>query len=137
MNFTGSQIKREPIVFDDSIAAGAKTTYERELTGNGSITKVVVNFPTGTNGLLRVRPYVILNGNITQELINYGAAHYLSGDSEKLELDCFQPIETHAKLCVEVDNQRSGVSILDCIVIVEYEDYIKETSIVGFNGRNL
>ena len=137
MNFTGSQIKNEPIVFADSLAAGTSKTYKKELTGNGHISKVTVTFAVGENGTLHIRPYVILNGNILQELINYGGNRYIAGDSEKFELECFQPIETHAVLYVEADNQGAAASMVDVIVNVNYEDYIQEASVIGYEGRNL
>ena len=137
MNFTGSQIKSEPIIFADSLAAGTKKTYSYELTGDGHIDKVTVTFATGENGTLHIRPYVILNGNITQELCRYGGNRYIAGDSEKFELSCFQPIEKKAMLYIEADNTGASASMVDVIVNVTYEDYIKESSIIGFEGRNL
>ena len=138
-NFTGSQNVNTPVIFSDSLAAGAKKTYKAQLTGNGQIKKLIINFATGENGTLHLTPYVLWNGNIRKDLLNYadGAARYISGDGVTYELDDFTPIESNCYLCVDADNTGVGASMVNVVAILAYEDYIVERTIIGSKGGNL
>lgn len=125
-----------PIVFSDTLSANTKKTYSAELTGNGRIKQINITFATGENGTLHLTPYVIWNGNIRKDLLNYadGADKYIAGDGVNFKFDSYVPIETHAKLCLDADNTGTGASYVDMVVIVEYEDISKPKTIIGSKG---
>lgn len=125
-----------PYIFRESLAAGAKKTYEVELTGIGYIREILINFAAGENGTLHLRPYVILNGEIIIDLLKYGAADkYISGDNSQFSLSCYQAIEHHAKLCIDADNTGPGDSEISVDVMVEYVDVQRIESVIGTPGR--
>lgn len=133
-----SAVNDAPIIFSDSLAAGASKTYKAQLTGNGHVKKLIINFATGENGTLHIRPYVIWNGNIIKELLHYadGSAHYIAGDGVKFEFDDYTPIEANCFLCVDAANSGVGASAVDVVAIVEYEDRMIENTIIGSQGGN-
>ena len=110
-----------------------------DLTGNGQINHFRARFACGENGTLRLRPYVILNGNIRVDLCNFaqGGDQYIAGDNEDIGFDCFVPVETHATAYVEAENVGEYPSIVDAAMTIQYEDFIESESIVGYEGVNL
>lgn len=116
-----------------------KKIFSAELTGNGQIKRFHARFACGENGTLHINPYVILNGNITVNLCDFAkeGESYISGDNEDFTFECYVPIETHAMLYVEAENVGEYASMLDVAIVVQYEDFIEEESIVGYEGRNL
>lgn len=123
----------------DPNITSVKETLTAELTGNGQIKRFHIRFACGENGTLHVNPYVILNGNITINLCEFakGQDKYLNGDNEEISFDCYVPIETHALVCLDVENVGEYTSIIDAAVVVQYEDFIEPESIVGYEGINL
>lgn len=123
---------------DDPVIIGKKTLVS-ELTGNGQIKRFHARFACGENGTLHLNPYVILNGNITINLCDFakGSDNYISGDNEDFTFECYVPVETHAVVCLDVENVGEYPSIVDAAVVVQYEDFIEEESIVGYEGINL
>lgn len=113
--------------------------FSAELTGNGQIKRFHARFACGENGTLHINPYVILNGNITVNLCDFAkeGENYISGDNEDFTFECYVPIETHAMLYVEAENVGEYQSMLDVAIVVQYEDFIEEESIVGYEGVNL
>ena len=113
--------------------------FSAELTGNGQIKRFHARFACGENGTLHINPYVILNGNITVNLCDFAkeGENYISGDNEDFTFECYIPIETHAMLYVEAENVGEYDSMLDVAIVAQYEDFIEEESIVGYEGRNL
>lgn len=116
-----------------------KKLFSAELTGNGQIKRFHARFACGENGTLHINPYVILNGNITVNLCDFAkeGENYISGDNEDFTFECYVPIETHAMLYVEAENVGEYDSMLDVAIVVQYEDFIEEESIVGYEGINL
>lgn len=116
-----------------------KKIFEAELTGNGQIKRFHARFACGENGTLHLNPYVILNGNITVNLCDFakGGENYISGDNEDFTFECYVPIETHAILYVEAENVGEYDSMLDVAIVVQYEDFIEEETIIGYEGINL
>ena len=130
MHRNGSAMR--PVIFRQKVAPGENIHLEKALAGNGDISKLIITFATGENGTLHITPYVILNGNIRQDLLTYGGdEHFISGDSICLELPCYQPIERHALLCIDAVNTGEGKSMLSVDVIVRYNDYITEQTVIG------
>ena len=130
MHRNGSAMR--PVIFRQKVAPGEKLHLESTLEGNGSITELIVTFAAGENGTLHITPYVILNGNIRQELLIYGGdEHYISGDSVSHKLPCYQPIERHATLCVDAENVGAAESVVSVDVIVRYNDIVTERTIIG------
>lgn len=120
-----------PYIFRKDIDAGTSGVSEVELTSAGFVKQVNINFSAGENGTLQIRPYVILNGGIPQELLQYAEDKYISGDDVKFQLDCYQEIEAGAKLRVAYSNTGAGTSKLIVDVIVHYNDYITDKNIIG------
>ena len=116
-----------------------RRVFSSELTGNGQIKRFHARFACGENGTLHLSPYVILNGNITVNLCDFAkeGENYISGDNEDFTFECYVPIETHAMLYVEAENTGDYASILDVAIVVQYEDFIEEETIVGYEGINL
>lgn len=140
MNFINNSavVNDTPIIFGDTLAAGAKKTYKSKLTGNGHIKKVKITFATGENCTLQIRPYVIWNGEIIKDLLHYadGAGNYIVGDGVTYDLDDYTPIEANCMLCVDAYNSGVGSSLVDVVIIVEYEDRMIERTIIGSKGGN-
>lgn len=113
--------------------------FSADITGNGQIKRFHCRFALGENGTLRIKPYVILNGNIRIDLCAFASNgdNYISGDNEEIAFDCYVPVETHAVAYVEAENVGEYESILDAAMVVQYEDYIESESIVGYEGINL
>lgn len=124
---------------DPSILIPSKKIFSSELTGNGQIKRFRARFACGENGTLHINPYVILNGNITVNLCDFAkeGENYISGDNEDFTFECYVPIETHAVLYVEAENVGEYASMLDVAIVVQYEDFIEEETIVGYEGINL
>lgn len=116
-----------------------KKIFSAELTGNGQIKRFHARFACGENGTLHINPYVILNGNITVNLCDFAkeGENYISGDNEDFTFECYVPIETHAMLYVEAENVGEYDSMLDVAIVVQYEDFIEEETIIGYEGINL
>lgn len=124
---------------DPTILIPNKQLFSAELTGNGQIKRFHARFACGENGTLHINPYVILNGNITVNLCDFAkeGENYISGDNEDFTFECYVPIETHAILYVEAENVGEYDSMLDVAIVVQYEDFIEEETIVGYEGINL
>lgn len=124
---------------DPTILNPEKKIFSAELTGNGQIKRFHARFACGENGTLHINPYVILNGNITVNLCDFAkeGENYISGDNEDFTFECYVPIETHAMLYVEAENVGEYASMLDVAIVVQYEDFIEEETIVGYEGINL
>lgn len=139
MLYKSMQVKEIPVLFSATVAAGAHTIYKAEITGNGQVKHFRARFAVGENGTLQLRPYVINNGNITINLCDFAenGNNYISGDDENFDFDCYVPVETHAVLCLEVNNTGAYASRLDCAIVVQYEDFIEEETIIGYEGSNL
>ena len=128
--FKNGSAKR-PVIFRKAVPAGENIHLEQELTGNGSIDEIIITFAAGENGTLHITPYVILNGNIRQELLTYAGDMYISGDNSRHEFPCYQPIERHAKLCVDAHNTGAAESQLSVDITVNYNDYAVSQTIIG------
>lgn len=125
-----------PYIFRETLAAGASTTLEAELTGIGYVREMLITFAAGENGTLHLRPYIILNGEIVIDLLKYGGTNkYFSGDDAQFSLPCYQAIENHAKLCIDAENTGAGDSEICVDVMVEYTDIVKIESVIGTPGR--
>lgn len=124
-----------PYIFRKSVPSGESGCLEIELTGHGYITQVMVNFAVGENGTLRLRPYVEIPGEITQELLRYSGEHYISGDNVSYKLPCYQEIENHAKLKVWYQNTATdptaAKSEIMVDIICQYDGYIEPRNIIG------
>lgn len=120
-----------PVIFRSAVPAGGEVHLKSQLVGNGNVNKVIITFAAGENDTLHVTPYVLLNGNIRQDLLTYAGDHYFSGENNRYELQCYQPIERHAWLCVDAENVGEAESQLSVDVIVEYSDYITSRTIIG------
>lgn len=123
-----------PYIFRKAVPAGESGTMEIELTGHGYVTEVTVNFASGENGTLHLRPYVMENGEITQELLRYAGDPYISGDDCQYKLPCYQEIENHAKLRVWYENTASAGtddSQIMVDIIVQYDGYIEPKNVIG------
>lgn len=123
-----------PCIFRKSIPAGEKGVVELPLTGHGFITQVNAVFVAGENGTLRLRPYVVLNGEIVQELLRYAGEPYISGDDCSYKLPCYQEVENHAVLKVAYENT-GGVGTADSQlmvdIIVQYDGYVAPKNVIG------
>ena len=126
-----------PYLFRKSIPAGDSGVMKIKLTGHGYVTKVVITFSAGENGTLRLRPYVMIPGEITQELLRYaqGGNAYVSGDNATYQLPCYQEIETDAELCVHYENTATDEGTVDSEImvdiIVQYDEYFEPKNIIG------
>jgi hypothetical protein len=104
------------------------------LTSHGYVNKVTVNFAAGENGTLHLRPYVVLPGEITQELLKYAGDLYISGDDCTYELPCYQEIENYTELRVAYDNVGevgSADSQIMVDIIVQYDTFIEPRNVIG------
>lgn len=123
-----------PYIFRKSIPAGEKGFMEIELTGHGYVTRVTTNFAAGENGTLHLRPYVVLPGEITQELLRYAGDSYISGDDCTYELPCYQEIENHAMLRIAYENiaiAGTADSQIMVDIIVQYDGYSAPMNVIG------
>jgi hypothetical protein len=123
-----------PYIFRKAVPAGDSGFIEAELTGHGYVTEVTVNFAAGENGTLHLRPYVIVTGEITQELLRYAGDPYISGDDCQYRLPCYQEIENHAMLRVWYENTApagTADSQIMVDVIVQYDSYAEPKNVIG------
>ena len=123
-----------PYIFRQAVAAGDKGYMSIPLTARGYVIKCTVNFAAGENGTLHLRPYVVIPGEITQELLKYAGDNYISGDDATYELPCYQEIENNAELRVAYDNVGivgSADSQIMVDIIVQYDSYIMPRNIIG------
>lgn len=123
-----------PYIFRKSVPAGEKGFMSIPLTSHGYVNKVTVNFAAGENGTLHLRPYVVIPGEITQELLKYAGDMYISGDDCTYELPCYQEIENYTELRVAYDNVGevgSADSQIMVDIIVQYDTFIEPRNIIG------
>lgn len=123
-----------PYIFRKSVPAGEKGYMSIPLTSHGYVNKVTVNFAAGENGTLHLRPYVVIPGEITQELLKYAGDAFISGDSCTYELPCYQEIENDTELRVAYDNVGIVGSVDSQImvdIIVQYDNYIAPRNVIG------
>ena len=120
-----------PYIFRRSIPGGEKGVEKIELTGHGTVISCSVTFAMGENGTLHVRPYVMLCGEIYQDLLRYAGSRYISGDDVRFEAACYQEIENHAMLCVAYENVGESPSELMVDIMVQYDDYVTARNIIG------
>lgn len=119
-----------PCVFRKTITAGASGVVDMILTGHGFVTLVNIRFAAGENGTLQLRPYVVLPGEIVQDLLRYAADAYITGDDENLKLACYQEIEGNAILRIAYNNTGAGSSQLAVDVSVNYDGYSAPKNII-------
>lgn len=123
-----------PYIFRKSVPAGDSGYMSIPLTGHGFVTKCTVNFAAGENGTLHLRPYVVIPGEITQELLRYAGDSYISGDDCTYELPCYQEIENHTELRVAYENVGevgSADSQIMVDIIVQYNSIIQPRNVIG------
>ena len=123
-----------PYIFRKSVPAGNSGYMSIPLTGHGFVTKCTVNFAAGENGTLHLRPYVVIPGEITQELLRYAGDSYISGDDCTYELPCYQEIENHTELRVAYENVGevgSADSQIMVDIIVQYNSIIQPKNVIG------
>ena len=120
-----------PYIFRRAVPAGEQGVAKIELTGHGVVSRCAITFAAGENGTLHIRPYVMLCGDIPQDLLRYAGDRYISGDDVKFDIDCYQEIENHAMLCVWYHNTGESPSELLVDVMVQYDDYLTTRNIIG------
>lgn len=119
MNFETLKNKSETLVFRESVASGGSGYLDLPLLDHGMVEKVRIRFATGENGTLRIRPVVILPGQIQIDLLRYASNPYVTGDSETIESDVRVEVENKAVARVYYENTSVDPLADDSIVNVD------------------
>lgn len=128
---------RKTVVFSRDIPVNTSGYIDSRLVAHGSIEKVRVNFATGENDLLHIRPVAIIPGEITLDLFQYadGGNAYVSGDSETIESDVGVEIENDTILRVYYENTNTNIGDdpgkLNVKITVNYFETIELENIIG------
>lgn len=132
-NFKNS---KKTIVFNKAVPAGESGYIDSRLVAHGEVESVRINFAVGENGTLRIRPAVIIPGEIMIDLFSYAenGDPYISGDNETVESGVGVEIENDTILRIFYENtgeEGSIDSILNVKVTVNYFETVDLENIIG------
>jgi len=98
--------KVETISFMKTILASSTDIISERIKSDGTVEKIRVNFYSGPQGDLHVKPMLLRKGNKREELITYpiGTNQYLSGDNEVIEMNVNVSVENDDQIRLEVEN---------------------------------
>ena len=123
-------------VYRKAIPAGESGYLDALITAHGYVTSCRIRFATGENGTLKIRPVIILPGNIMIDLFTYatGGDKFISGDDETVTNDIKMEVENNTLARVYYENTGeagSDDSQLSVDIEVEYNSIIEPVNIIG------
>ena len=117
-------VQRKAIRFAGSIAASDSDTWSRTIQDNATLEKVIVHFPPGSEGDLRVTPYILdAQGQRFPVILvddDGNVNTYLTGDTYTFDIPVSLPVKKGWTVNVDYDNQDAvNAHFVDIVFILD------------------
>lgn len=116
-------MRSDSILFDQSIPAGQRASFEKSMFFAGRVKKMTMTFYPGQQKSLQVKPFMLRAPDLFVSLAKFsGSRGFFSGDENTYIIEMSMAFGSQDKLCVDVVNTSANDYDLYVLFEVEYKE---------------